>query len=227
MPDEKPAVSPIPVTRPVGTSFCARTWPRPLKRSVARTITPTKTIIAETSLAMTSLGSAAAKKGPMKAPTIPPATSGARDSFREVAHAIVRAGGEGDHQHLQEERDGGSEACVDADQQQARHQHAAVHANRRRRQARGERDERAVDDGRVLAGRGQGDRGEDRDDRRQRQRHAGYQRAPARAGACRKSRQRIVCFLHWRGLRSVALRFGQRLSRCLHPQESTPLWRFA
>ena len=60
----------------------ARTLPRPLKLSVARTMTPTNTIIAATTRAITSLGRAAAKNGPMNAPIMPPMTSG-RATFRE------------------------------------------------------------------------------------------------------------------------------------------------
>ena len=89
-------------------------------------------IIAATSRAIMSLGSAAAKNGADEGADHAADDQRHATSLREVAHPVVRAGRERDDQHLQEERQRGGEARVDAQQQQARHQHAAVDADGRR-----------------------------------------------------------------------------------------------
>ena len=59
-----------------------------------------------------------------------------RDVPGDVAQPVVRARAERDDQHLEEQRRGRREARVDAQQQQARHEHAAVDADGRRGRAR-------------------------------------------------------------------------------------------
>ncbi len=177
MPELKPATPPTPAMRALGTSLMGRTSPRPPHFSVARTMTPTNTIMAATRRAMTSDGRATAKKGPTKAPAMPPRMSGVAMARLTLPSRWWAPTPERDDEQLQEERGGCREPSVDPQQEQSRDQHAAVDADGGGRQAGAHGHQAGQEDERALVGRGGHEGSHDDDDADDRQDHVG-QEAP-------------------------------------------------